>query len=108
MAKENGNAKKGLETIFAAQKAVIEAEALVAEARAKLNAAGEAWLKAHGAKRERVIEDAMGKEHKVEVFTAKPFVGDDGRLYEVRQRFNTRKGQPGLYPTVAVLARDLG
>lgn len=97
----NGQAKKDFAPILKASAAVKEAEEFLAQARAKLNAEGEAWLRKHGQKVQRNIGTGETAK-KVETYSAKPIIGDDGRLYEVLMRHTTN----GV--NVVVRTRELG
>jgi len=102
MAKDNNQARKDATPIFDAMSKVQAAQQALDAARQDLNHTGEAWLRKHGAKGKRNLAKKGEPDRIVETYQAKPFVGDDGMLYEVFQRF-TESG-----PNVVVRSRELG
>lgn len=104
MAKENGTARKDLAPVLAAHQAVLEADAAANRARLALNAASEAFVKAHGTPVDRKVtvgEGADAKTINVKAFSMKP-LAEGGLIYEIRARFT--KGATS--PTYVLTARE--
>lgn len=101
MAKDNGQSKKDLEPVLAANAKVQAAQVALDDARAALNAAGERWLKTHG---KAITRQTGTKESRREVkaLQAPPqFV--DGLLIEITQRY--AKGSET--PSIVVKTREV-